>query len=825
MLDDVKFLVDMGFAVHLLRPKSKAPLDDAWSTAPVYTFRELKERYRRGMNLGVRLGKPSRIGDHYLHAIDLDIRDPELADEAVETLRSMFGKLGLNRMWTVRSGSGKLSRHYYFLCDTHFPTQNLAKSDEFTEVNGRRRRAWEIDLLGTGKQIVLPPSIHDETGNAYQWLIEPDDEFPVEIDSDDLTDLLEPEEYHGEQDREPLGISLEEAEQWLEALDGWENDHATWRDVGMALKHEFGEDGWKLFDAWSKKGRGYNRKDNRYQWERFDHEDRGSRDIITMRTIGYVAREAELEDLIDELDDGDVVREEVETVKEAAQKAKERAKGDPDMSILLGGNKQAPRLPLSILGKRMVSIIKKQAKSAATSEDFVFASVLAGASAVMGNSVRVQIRPGFTQTPILWCQMIGDPSTNKSPAARVVTSALHALEKRYEPFYRQALKAWEIAAEKAEGRLKAYEARKKAIQAEGKDWDEERPEDSYAPPRPPKRPFIHNDVTVEYFIQEQSRAPRGFMIFRDELAGWLGSMERYSQSTDRPMWLESYDGGTFKVGRVKTGDEATVVERICAPVLGGIQPERLMQIIGESDVDDGLQARFLPFWPDMAFREMAGESEDSLPLIETYQRLSEIEMTKLENGAFEPQIVKFTDQAFAAFKRWSDNRKKQEMNAPVKLRGVFGKAEGQVARIAAVLQFLWWAADDVLGEDDPPAQITTEAVKAAIRFREEYLKPMQARVYRQTVEPDEVVNARVIANWIIAEDIVETNMRQIRRESGVKGLRGGASERTKEETIEAAIKVLIHARWLKAEKAESGPKGGRPSVRYYVNERVFDLVK
>ena len=813
----------MGFAVHILRKKSKAPLEDDWSNAPVYTFKELEKRYRPGHNLGVRLGKPSRIDGQYLHAIDLDIRDPDAEDEAVHALRQMFQKHRLSRMWTVRSGSGKLSRHYYFLCDTHFPTQNLAKSDDFIEVNGRRRRSWEIDLLGTGKQIVLPPSLHDETGNPYVWLVEPD-EFPVSIDSDDLTDLLEPEEYHGEQNREPLGLTREEAEDWLEALDGWADDHATWRDVGMALKHEFGEDGWELFDRWSKKGRGYNRRDNRYQWNRFDHEDRGNREIITMRSIGYVAREAALEDAIDEMDDADIVREEVQTVREAAQEAKEKAKGDPDMSILLGGNRRAPRLPLTILGKRMAEIVKKQAKSAATSEDFVFAAVLAGASAVIGNSLRVQIRPGFQQTPILWCQMIGDPSTNKSPAARVVTSALHALERRYEPFYKQALKTWEAAAEKAEGKLRAYEARKKAIQAEGTEWNEERPEDSYSPPRPPKRPFIHNDVTAEYFIQEQSRAPRGFLIFRDELAGWLGSMERYSQSTDRPMWLESYDGGTFKVGRVKTGDEATVVDRICAPILGGIQPERLMQIIGESDADDGLQARFLPFWPDMAFREMADESEDSLALIEAFQRLSEITMIEGKDGRPEPQVIELTGPAFSVFKRWSNERKKLEANVPVKLRGVFGKAEGQVARIATVLQFLWWAVDDVLGEDEPPKHISAEAVKAAIRFRNEYVRPMQERVYRQTVEPDEVVNARVVANWIIAEDIVETTARQVRREAGLRGMRN-TSERTKDEIIEAAIRVLVQMRWLKAEKAQPGPKGGRPTVRYFVNERVFDLVK
>lgn len=811
----------MGFAVHLLRPKSKAPLEDAWTSADIYTFSELEDRYGRGMNVGVRLGKPSRIDGLYLHAIDLDIRDPDLADDAVRALRRMFEKRGLFRMWTVRSGGSTESRHYYFLCETHFPTQTLAKSDEFITIDGRKRRAWEIDLLGTGKQIVLPPSIHPDTGKRYEWLIEPDTSFAVEIDADYLNDLLEPEDYHGEQDREPLGMSFAEAEEMLERLTGWADDHATWRDVGMALKHEFGEDGWELFDRWSSNGRGYNRRDNRYQWVKFDHESR-NRDIITMRTIAAEARKDELEEMIDELDDGDIVREEVQTVeegiKEAVAEARSHKKGDPDMSILLGGKHSAPKLPISLLGKRLVKVVREQAQAAASSEDFIFAALLSGASAVVGNSVRIRVRPGFEQTPILWCQMIGNPSTNKTPAASTVTAALYTLEARYRPFYQQALKAWEAASEKAEGKLKAYEARKKAIQSEGTEWNEERPEDSFAPPRPPKRPFIHNDVTIEYFLQEQSRSPRGFMVFRDELSGWLGSMERYSEGTDRAMWLETYNGSTFKVGRVKTGDDALEIPRICAPVLGGIQPERLMQIVGEGTSDDGLLARFLPFWPDFHFRQMAHDTVDNFVIVETFQRLSEITM---EDG--QPQVLPFTTPAFQFFAKWSDNRKKQERNEPVALQNVFGKAEGQVARIAGLFQLLWWAAEDVLGEDEPPKHVSVEAVKAAIRFREEYIAPMQRRVFTHATETDEVANARTIAMWIISNDIGETTVRQIRREAGVKGMKK-ASERTKEETLDAAIKVLVQMKWLIVDQGDEQKGRGRPTVRYNVNERVWDLL-
>lgn len=56
MLKTVKHLVNAGFAIHRLHPKSKRPIGDDWSTRPVLSFDRLEKLYREGENLGVRLG-------------------------------------------------------------------------------------------------------------------------------------------------------------------------------------------------------------------------------------------------------------------------------------------------------------------------------------------------------------------------------------------------------------------------------------------------------------------------------------------------------------------------------------------------------------------------------------------------------------------------------------------------------------------------------------------------------------------------------------------------------------------------------------------------
>jgi Protein of unknown function (DUF3987) len=79
-----------------------------------------------------------------------------------------------------------------------------------------------------------------------------------------------------------------------------------------------------------------------------------------------------------------------------------------------------------------------------------------------------------------------------------------------------------------------------------------------------------------------------------ELAGWLGSMEKYgggkAANSDRAFWLETYNGGPQVVDRIGRGTSA--VENLSASILGGIQPDKLAAIHGLAD--DGLLQRFIP---------------------------------------------------------------------------------------------------------------------------------------------------------------------------------------------------------------------------------------
>lgn len=310
MLDHIEFLVENGFALHWLHNRAKRPIGNDWSEKPVLTMAELQRTYRDGNNVGVRLGQPSKVADHYLQVIDLDIRKPEKVDEAMAALSKLFPKA---ESWPrVKSGSGGASRHFYFLCDKPFASKKLAHSRDFFEVFDPEKQRnvkhweWEIELFGTGKQVVLPPSIHPDTGEPYEWLVEFDfdlldvgvgpfvdaTEMPAELkvertgegDDDDLLDMIR---------TPPLGLTLDEMRDVVFALPitEWCEDRKGWIDTGMAIHHETGgsDNGFDLWCDFSQRSEKFDMKEARYQWSTFS-DDRA--DAITMGSLKKVLRES-----------------------------------------------------------------------------------------------------------------------------------------------------------------------------------------------------------------------------------------------------------------------------------------------------------------------------------------------------------------------------------------------------------------------------------------------------------------------------------------------------------------------------------------------------
>jgi len=163
ILDTALALAHKGLAVHWVR--GKLPLGTGWSAQPAASPEQLRASYRPGYNLGVRPGKWSRIDGKDLAIIDVDVHGGrEYLPAAEAALRDLVGNLPP----TVRTGGGGL--HLWGLVEPgKLPNQAAFKLRRGPPV-GPGKYAWEVELLYSGKQVVVPPSRHPETGEPYVWL-------------------------------------------------------------------------------------------------------------------------------------------------------------------------------------------------------------------------------------------------------------------------------------------------------------------------------------------------------------------------------------------------------------------------------------------------------------------------------------------------------------------------------------------------------------------------------------------------------------------------------------------------------------------------------
>lgn len=840
MLGKVKHLVRMGASIILLHERSKQPVGNDWSSKPRASQAQLEAQYRDGMNIGVRLGKWSQIDGLYLHVIDVDIRDPKVADQAFKALERLFKGIDVWKLNRVKSGSGGDSRHFYFVTKSPFPSKKLAHSGvKFKDAKGKQHWTWEIELFGTGKQVAIPPSIHPDTGKEYQW-IDPVDEIDGfgHISDQIVEGLVNPERDEDAHETGKLNCSYEDVEEALIDLDPdyWCEDREGWVRLGMALHHEFSgaKAAYEVWCDYSRKSEKFDAAIQLQQWKSFDnskakpvrmatvfkasHENRRRADVLGAfdeeDELPALTR-AEKRQLIEDFEDleGDRPKKEINPESD-------RSPLDPDMVILRQVKHEAPPFPINILSDFWRQEVKALATNGAAPIDYAAATLLASAASLIGNSRWGSPLPGWEEPTTLWCQVIGPPSANKSPAMRPYMNILNEIEAAWLPQYQEDKRLWQSTAKQADMLKKQWEQQAAAALEKGRDVGH-MPANCIAPPEPARRRAMVGDATLEALVRQMAANPRGFVNYRDEMVGWYANLSRYggAGATDRPAWLEAYGGGIYTVDRVKDGGEPVNVRKFNVSFLGGIQPEPLLAMA--SSAEDGLQARFIPFWPEKAKRKIYRGEKIELRAKRPFEALADLRMRKDKTtGLWEPVIVPFSKEASKAFADWEDDRADREEHVPSKLENTFGKARGHVARVALILEMLTWAEDPFDDRITGPEEVSLDSVRKAIEFRENYLKPMQMRVFGHVGASEERRMAKAIAEWITHDMVEEFTLTQVRRDAGIPGI----SWRTASEQIESALAYLVSLRWIRVDEPNRERQRGRPSRKYIVNERLWSLV-
>ena len=452
--------------------------------------------------------------------------------------------------------------------------------------------------------------------------------------------------------------------------------------------------------------------------------------------------------------------------------------------------------------------------------DFVAVSAVVTLASVVGRqlAVRPQARGDWEIVPNLWGALIGRPSTMKTPAATEPLNQIQKLENAAAAEFARKMSESEaaLAAAKVVLSAKKSSARKAATQGEaidGKDLVLK----STQGDEPTRERFKTNDSTVEKLGEIMAENPRGILLHRDELVGWLLSLDREGSETARAFALESWNGNkAFTFDRIGRG--TIDIEACCLSVIGGIQPDRLNQYFADtlksSGGGDGLLQRFaLAVWPDdtrdwrLVDRFPNTVAKNNVQFL--YERFARLDTHGAAQDAYPDgnadglPYLRFDDDAQVIWDKWNcEIQKSARAEESVLMEGWTLKAPKFVASLALLFQ---------LCEGPTLSRIGPESLTRALAWHW-YLQTHARRVYSRVLSPE--IAAAVALDDKIKARTIDSGFSP--RDAYMKGWAG-----LDRVNVDKAVNLLAELDRVRIVTVEATTAGGRPTQKIEVNPRVF----
>jgi hypothetical protein len=318
--------------------------------------------------------------------------------------------------------------------------------------------------------------------------------------------------------------------------------------------------------------------------------------------------------------------------------------------------------PVDCIPEPGQTLIRDIAESVNVDASFPATVYLAVCAGLIGASRKVQIKRGWYEQSIIWAAIISRPSGGKTPAIDGTIEPLKPIEKR------------KIEAFEAE--LIKYESEKAS-----------RKKDDPQPLKPVCQRMIISDTTTEALCLRLKENPQGLLLYRDELAGWIGSFNQYKKNgSDETHFLSIWSGKAVRVDR-KTDEQFLYVENPNLSIIGGIQPGILLRKLRGEHLDNGLAQRFLYAFPDDRVRGWTDAVIDD-GVIQQVQTIYERLLNLINENEPENQLVRLSNDAQTIIRDYCNTLAIEIDTAKDVTAEALGKLPGYLARIALVLHEL-----------------------------------------------------------------------------------------------------------------------------------------
>jgi hypothetical protein len=450
--------------------------------------------------------------------------------------------------------------------------------------------------------------------------------------------------------------------------------------------------------------------------------------------------------------------------------------------------------------------------------DFPAAGAIVALGSLIGRKIglRPKRQDDWLVVPNLWGCVVGRPGLMKSPALEQALLPLRklaaeALERHQEAMQRHAA---DTVLESQRAKL----AEKKIAACLKKGDDEAARTEAQAvvnkvESAPVLRRYDVNDTTVPKLGELLAENPNGLLIHRDELVGFLRSMDKEGNEDSRAFYLEAWNGtGSFTFDRIGRG--TVRMDSNTVSIIGGIQPGLLTSYVREAVKGgmgaDGLMQRFqLAVWPD-ASKEWRNvdrwpDSKAKNEAFAVFQYLDGITAAAANAESDESiPFLRFAPDAQEKFDIWRtdlENSLRSDVEHPA-FEAHLSKYRKLIPALALILH--------LSNRQGGPVKLA--ALEKALAWGG-YLESHARRIYSAVLRSD-TVSARELAKHLKRRDLTG---RFTLRETYRKGWAGLGAK----EDAEAATEFLCELGWIRPVQANPSGTGRPPSPTFEANPAIF----
>jgi hypothetical protein len=445
--------------------------------------------------------------------------------------------------------------------------------------------------------------------------------------------------------------------------------------------------------------------------------------------------------------------------------------------------------PTHVLPPSMRGLVLSGAASMGVPAEFIAVPLLVLAGSVVGNAWEITVKGGWYEGTNLYAAIVGDPGAKKTPALKVALGAIYQIQERLYGEYRAARAAYD----------EEYAL-----------WEKAPKKERGAPPEPPRFQHVWTSDSTTEALAEMLGGSKGLVLFRDELVGWVKSMDQYrsGKGADRQHYLSMWSRSQIKIDR-KSNPIPIIVPRPCLSVLGGIQPDVLGDLQENAQRDDGFVDRLLFAYPDLGPDRWtdAGVDQAAQAAVERlFSDLYDLQGIEAPDGTIAPRRARFDRDALILWGRWynATAAEVRSEDVPASLKGTWAKLPSQLARLALILH-IGYAVD---AGQPVSASVGVGTLEAACDLLD-YFREHARAVLGELRTPRSTLEERILAGLRLQGP-------SLTRTIHLEILHG----QVKYDRVKATLERLLEDGQVSTEERSAGARGGRPGRLWAVVEQT-----